>query len=129
MFDKPRSGFGGTDFEDEIDKDDIKQTGVTLRVPHANCSNMYELELDWATLLNIAYRRPARVQGTVTQLLPADGLPKFLRIAFRCPQCWAHYREPQYARDRESLAAVTLDVTPEFAIDLLRAGKTRGFVR
>ena len=116
-------------WEDEIDKDDFKSTGVTLRVPHENCRNSYDIELDWPTLLNIYHLRPARVEGAATQLIPPGGLPEFMRIVFRCNQCWAHYSAPRYDRDRNSLATVKLDVTPQKALELLRAGKARGFLR
>ena len=116
-------------WEDEVDKDDIRRTGVVLRVPHANCKSTYEVELDWPTLLNIYHLKPARVEGAATQLIPPGGLPEFMRIAFRCQQCWAHYQDPRYDRDRNDLTTAKLDVTPQQALELLRAGKARGYLR
>ena len=121
-------------WEDEIEKEDIKRTGVSFRVPHEGCvaTAAYTLELDWPTLWNIYFLRPGRVDGAVTQLLPRD-LPEYMRIAFRCDRCWGYYTKPEnaqyYERDGKSLSTVHFDVTPATARELLKIGMARGFTQ
>lgn len=121
-------------YEDEIDKDDIKRTGVSFRVPHEGCvaDATFILELDWPTLWNIYFLRPARVDEAMTQLLPQD-LPEYMRIAFKCEKCWGYYSRPEHAqfyeRDRQSLSTVHLDVDPATARELLKIGIRKGYTQ
>lgn len=121
-------------YEDEIDKEDIRPTGVSFRVPHEGCvvDATFTIELDWNTLWNVYFLRPARVDGAVTQLLPPD-LPEYLRIAFRCDKCWGYYSKPEhaqfYARDKQSMSTAHLDVYPATARELLKIGIRKGFTQ